>query len=190
MKKTKLYLLPIIRVIIVTIGLVACGNDDPISSTYPDSNNKEDTPIKENIENIIASNVSVISLYSDYAWSISITTSLGSVYTNKDIKYGVVCGYDGNKQFYWYADGAGEFYLTTAELYMTSDNTPFIPQGMYYISYIGLLKQQANGSSVDLEQLSILRELLSEKEREAKLRYNCYVFVEIDGKEYNVKQIN
>lgn len=175
---------------VATVSLMSCGKDDPISPTYPDSSNEEDTPITENIANVIASNVSVTSVYSDYAWSISITTSLGRVYSNKDIKYGVVCGYDGNKQFYWYADGAGEFYSTTAELYMTYDNTPFVPQGMYYGSYIGLLKQQANGSSVDQEQLRILRELLSEKESEAKRRYNCYVFVELDGKEYKVKQIN
>lgn len=180
----------ILIVAVVTVGFVSCGNDDPVSPTYLDSSDEEDTPIKDNIENIIASNVSVTSIYNDYAWSISITTSLGRVYSNKDIKYGVVCGYDGNKQFYWYADGAGEFYSTTAELYMNNDNTPFVQQGMYYGSYIGLLKQQVNGSSVNHEQLRILRELLSEKESEAKRRYNCYIFVELDGKEYKVKQIN
>lgn len=184
------YILPIIMISVI----VSCGDDDdnPMQPVHYEGQDADGKQIADDIETIISKNVSVTSRYSEYSWDITISTTLSDVYPSNSISYGIDCGYDGNYQYYKYADGSGNTYSVTAELYMTKDNTPYVSLGMYYISYLSYLEKQKKGTlkDYDKEPFQTITKALKNKENEAKSRYCCRVFVEIDNEKYFIKQIN
>lgn len=178
-----------VTVVLMFIALclfAACSKDG-------NDENGDNSSVNKEVENIIKANTYVRSTYSDYCWDINISTTLSDVYPDKNIMYGINCGYDDKYLFDKFAEGYGDNYTVKAELYMKENGTPFTSEGMYYTSYLALLPQYQSGNWTYYENREVFESLssvLKNSEREAKDRYCCRVFVNLDGDYYYVKQIN
>ena len=169
------------------ISLTSCP-DDPINEIVSDNENLIEGNNSDAFmtAKTILKHVKVTYNYSNYYFHIKINSSLSNVLANKDIRYGLECGYDS----YDY-----EKYLTGSETLILADVCVFIDNSEYYLealygnSYMALINE-SNLNTDERQFLKELKELLDKKEPAAKASYAGRVFVEVDGKRYYVKNYN
>lgn len=149
-------------------------------------NNQEEKEVQEKISQNVVVNVSA---YKNYSWDISITTSLESIYSNKTIKYGILCGYNNRPQYYYwkYFTLQGKSIKETVPLFVDGTGSPYVEHYMYWQSLVALAEKTSLTESEQMLKVSCIR-YCNEVEDDALDEYWGQVFVEIDGEKYIVKE--
>lgn len=121
-------------------------------------------------------------------WNISIRSQLQSVYPNKTIKYGILCGYNGVPYIYTkYFANTGTEISTSVDLFIDGTGSPYT--SFYLDSFNALNEKIARGEKLTPDEQDLmteLRKLLKADESRALPTYWGEVFAEIDGIKYVV----
>lgn len=169
--------------ILTSLYLVSCSSDD-----YEDPKDEIIEEGDKNSEEDISRYVTVSVEYSNYSWNISIRSSLDAVYEGKYIKYGILCGYNGEPYYYTkYFTSQGNSINSVEPLFLDADGSPYIEQYFYWRSLVALQEK----SSLTASERSLKNTILNdfrESEPEAKSLYWGQIFVEIDGKHHTIKE--
>lgn len=87
----------------------------------------------EEISQYVSSDVT----YNDYSWDILMSSSLESVYSDKVIKYGILCGYNGEPYYYTKYFTLVNSHIESIEpLFIDGDGSPYITQYLYWKSLV------------------------------------------------------
>ena len=83
-------------------AIVSSCDDKRYKEIYGDNNKQENenNQAEDNISKKVSQYMSVYASYKYYSWEISITSNLETVYPDKLIKYGILCGYNGEPYYY------------------------------------------------------------------------------------------
>ena len=138
----------------------------------------------------ISQNVSVsVSAYSNYCWTISITTYLHDVYPNKTIKYGILYGYNDIPQYSYrtYFTLNGNNIKEDVPVFIKYDGSPYVEHFMYWESLVALAGKTSLTESEQMLKVTC-KMYCDEVEDDALDEYWGQVFVEIDGEKYIVKE--
>ena len=154
-------------------------------NTSNDNNTAENEILKKISQNVVVN----VSAYKNYSWDISITTSLESVYSNKTIKYGILCGYNNRPQYYYwkYFTLQGKSIKETVPLFVDGTGSPYAEHYLYWCSLVALAEKTSLTESEQMLKVSCIR-YCNEVEDDALDEYWGQVFVEIDGEKYIVKE--
>lgn len=165
------------------IFLSSCGDD-----VYDETLNGMENEVTNDVSKKISQNVSVYVTYSNYSWNISINTSLKSVYPYKTVKYGILCGYNGEPYYYTkYFALNGNSFNCIESLFIDGTGSPYGMQYLYWKSLIALQEKGVLSSSENDLKNEILNDFRI-SEPEAKALYWGQVFVEADGQKYIVRE--
>jgi len=207
---------------VVLLGLSACGDDEVVEPERPDVVNPDNhEPEKEKEEDKITAEelaklVTVNANYNEstYVWSVTITTSLGSKFPGKNIKYGIKAGLKtdmADKGYEVLGKGGGFVYATGNGTTYSATEESAEYYGMRIKGSDDLVEPTDEGGALQYEQEAL--GLIEKRERrgwdsyeEARYYdllgairglYSGYynsahnvlaVYVEIDGVRYNVKE--
>lgn len=199
MKTTIFKLFHCFAIFAIAFALLSCNdnkgeeifdneNQENQENTDPgkDNENQEDDDVLRKISQNVVVNVSA---YKNYSWDISITTSLESVYSNKTIKYGILCGYNNRPQYYYwkYFTLQGKSIKETVPLFVDGTGSPYAEHYLYWCSLVALAEKTSLTESEQMLKVSCIR-YCNEVEDDALDEYWGQVFVEIDGEKYIVKE--
>lgn len=182
----------------IAIALLSCCDNrgeeifDNENHENQDNNNpgKDSDNQEDNIFQKISQNVSVkVSAYSNYSWTIAITTNLEKLYPNNAIKYGILCGYNDCPQYYYwkYFTLHGNYINETVPLFVDGTGSPYALHFMYWQSLVALAEKTSLTESEQMLKVSCIK-YCDEVEDDALAEYWGQVFVEIDGEKYIVKE--
>lgn len=201
LKKLSLMLLAAI----VLIGFSSCGDSDDDNETAPppswqggqgdDSDSQggsdSDGGYDVSVERLVKANVSASAYYEDFAYHITMTTTLEDAYPGHDIEYGLEFGYDGYQyQRFWNVDGQN--FSTEEYILVDVNGSPYAGYSLYLRSYIALKNKEAAGEPLFKDEQDLMDEItdiLGEVEFEALLDFCARVFVDVDGERYYVETI-
>jgi hypothetical protein len=136
-------------------------------------------------EDDVISGVSANVSYADYAYNISISSSLSSKYPGRTIKYGVECGYDSYGWQLW-ASGSGTDYSVVCCVFVDGLGSPYANEAFNWKTYMNL-KDQTKLEADQQGLLSDLISILNKSEDKAQSQFIGRVFAEIDEIRYYFK---
>ena len=162
------YLLLLLSMIL----FVSCSKEEPTDGML------------EEVSQYVSSHVT----YSNYSWDISMDSFLESVYSDKIIKYGILCGYNGEPYYYSKYFTLIDSHIESVEpLFVDGNGSPYITQYLYWNSLIAL---QNKGTLTSTER-GLKNDILNDfrtSEPKAKSVYWGQLFVDMDGTKYIVKE--
>lgn len=152
----------------------------------------EPTNIVDNNDqsNTIELSQNVISFvsYQDYSWNISIISDLDTIYPNKIIKYGILCGYNGESyQYTKYLTLDGNSIQTIEPLFIDGKGSPYIEEYLYWKTLMALYEKSTLTDSEQELKNNVLN-YCNLAESEAKSKYWGKIFIELDGVKHTIKE--
>ena len=138
----------------------------------------------EEVSQYVSSHVA----YNDYSWDISMDSSLESIYSDKTIKYGILCGYNGEPYYYTKYFTLIDSHIESIEpLFIDGNGSPYVTQYLYWKSLIALQNKSSLSSTERELKNDILRDFRI-SEPKAKSAYWGQLFVDMDGIKYTIKE--
>lgn len=184
----------LLSTIVIVSLLISCNKDDETynyqtPTEQGDSNNSSnDNEEEDNLTQIISQNVFVSVKYQNYGWKITGYTSLNSILSGHDIRYGIICGYTDitDKYFYRYIDDIGYNIDFTETIFIDINKDPYTTLYLYWCAYMELI-EMSNLSQSQQELFNEVVTTMNRYEYEIKSKYWGRLFVEIDGIQYIIK---
>lgn len=177
----------LIAVMAISLSLAACGDgesEEPDDISGGDVNNEQNDEISKKV----SQNVFVSVTYNNYSWDISLSSYLEYEFPDKSIRYGILCGYNGEPYYYSkYFTMNGISVSSTEPLFIDGTGSPYGMQYMYWRSLIALQEKTSLTTSEKELKSEILSDF-SKTESKAKSSYWGQIFAEIDGVKYTAKE--
>jgi hypothetical protein len=171
-------------------AIVSSCDDKRYEEIYGDNNKQENenNQAEDNISKKVSQYMSVYASYKYYSWEISITSNLETVYPDKLIKYGILCGYNGEPYYYTkYLTLNGNSITTIEPLFLDGNGSPYINEYFYWKSLVALAEKSSLSDSERMLQNECTK-YCNAAESKAKSTYWGQIFAEIDGEKYIVKE--
>lgn len=202
MKKTHIIFLSLFAIITL---LISCNKyDDNYNYQNPteqDNNNNNDDDNNNNnddddddddnvdyISQIVYDNIYVSVKYQNYGYNITGYTSINSALSGHEIKYGIQCGYTDIPDMYYsrYIDNLSGSIDYTEPIFIDINKDPYTTLCLYWKSYMYLIKM-TDLSPSEQELFNAILEEFNKYEYSIKSKYWGRLFVEVDGKQYIIK---
>ena len=195
-KEKSLGWLALLLAVVFSVGFVSCDKEDDEDeevdnlSAWQGGNGRDEIIDEEEqsgqMSQVVRECVDVSVYYEDYAYQITLRTTLAGAFPESDIKYGIEFGFY-EYDYYRYWDFTGSPFSVSESIFSLNGECLF-----YLSSYKALKDKIAAGEKLSDDEMDLMEEIteiLDAEERSILGSYCGRVFAEVDGVRYFVYTI-